>query len=126
MFWDSVAYAMGAGGQQAQGDGGSMWFQFLPLIFIIGIFYMLLIRPQQKREKQKKDLLNNLRKGDYVLAAGMYGHIMKIEEDIITLEIAKDTQVKVNRTYVIGLAEAPGKESKRDKEKDKEKDKEEE
>ena len=103
-----------------------MWFQFLPLIFIIGIFYMLLIRPQQKREKQKKELLNNLRKNDYVLAAGMYGRITDIQEDVITLEVAKDTQVKVNRSYVIGLAEAPHKESRRDKEKDKEKDKEEE
>ena len=120
MFWDSVAYAMGAGGQQAQGEGGNMWFQFLPLIFIIGIFYMLLIRPQQKREKQKKELLNNLRKNDYVLAAGMYGRITDIQEDVITLEVAKDTQVKVNRSYVIGLAEAPHKESRRDKEKDKE------
>jgi preprotein translocase subunit YajC len=108
MFFNDVAYAMGAG-QGTGGEGASNPLAaFLPLILMFAIFYFLLIRPQQKKAKQHKMLLSNLQKGDHVLTGGgIYGRITNVAGDVLTIEIAKDMSIKVNRNYVSGKAE-PG------------------
>jgi len=103
-----VSYAMapppgGAGGKQ---DIGSMIQSFLPLILIFVIFYFLLIRPQSKKAKEHKQLLENLKKGDKIMTnGGIYGIIEDIDDDTITLKvgIGADVKIKVNRGYVAGL-----------------------
>lgn len=95
-MFDQVAYAMspGQGGQQGFG-------MFLPLILLFGIFYFLMIRPQQKRAKEHKALLANLRKGDQVITAGgMYGRITGITDTVVTIEIAEKIRVKVARNQI--------------------------
>jgi preprotein translocase subunit YajC len=74
---------------------------FLPLILLFAIFYFLMIRPQQKRQKEHKALLANLRKGDQVITAGgMYGRITGITDTVVTVEIAEKVRVKVARGQI--------------------------
>lgn len=105
MFFDSVAYAMGAAGQGgAQGPAGQLG-AFLPLILMFAIFYFLLIRPQQKKAKLHKEMLANLQKGDRVLTGGgLYGRITGLDGDELTVELAEGFSVKVDRGYIAGLA----------------------
>jgi preprotein translocase subunit YajC len=96
-MFDQIAYAMGAPGQGGQQGLG----MFVPLILLFGIFYFLLIRPQQKRQKDHKALLANLRKGDQVITAGgMYGKITGLTDTAVTLEIAEKVRVKVARGQI--------------------------
>ncbi|EPR42248.1 preprotein translocase, YajC subunit [Desulfovibrio sp. X2] len=106
MFFESAAYAMGAAPQGGQG-GGNPIMSLLPLILMFAIFYFLLIRPQQKKAKQHKEFLAGLKKGDYVLTGGgIYGRITETEGDTLTVEIADNLSIKVNRNFVSGPAEA--------------------
>lgn len=91
----SEAYAQTAG---AAGAGGA--FQaFLPLILIFVVFYFLLIRPQQKKMKQHREMLDAVRRGDKVITGGgIMGTVTKVDNDTeLTIEIAKDVKVKVQR-----------------------------
>ncbi len=97
-----LAYAMGAPG--GGGGQGSSIMSFLPIIFIFVIFYFLLIRPQQKRTKEHRNLLSNLKEGDQVLnSGGIYGRITGIKDDKITVEISDKVRVKVNRGNIAGV-----------------------
>jgi len=97
-----LAYAMGAPGGGAQ--GGSQILSFLPIILIFIVFYFLLIRPQQKRAKEHRILLENLKEGDYVqTSGGIYGKITGIRDNKITLEISDKVRVKVNRGHIASL-----------------------
>jgi len=75
--------------------------QFLPLIVIFAIFYFILIRPQQQKQKKHKAMLGSVQKGDKVITiGGFYGIIKEIKNDIITIEIAKDVIVNVTRNGI--------------------------
>jgi len=96
-----LAYAMGT---SPGGGQGSQIMSFLPIILIFVIFYFLLIRPQQKRSKEHRGLLSNLKVGDNVLTSGgIYGRITGIRDDVITLEISDKVRVKVNRGHIAGM-----------------------
>lgn len=92
----SPAYAQAAGG-----SGGGIE-AFLPLILIFVVFYFLMIRPQQKRAKEHKKMLEAVRRGDSVVTSGgILGKITKVDSDTeISLEIAKDVIVKVRREMI--------------------------
>ena len=69
------------------------------------IFYFLLIRPQQKRAKEHREMLQNLKKGDFVVTnGGLYGRVIGLTDQVVTLEVAENLKVKVARSYVAGLA----------------------
>lgn len=96
-----LAYAMGT---QPGGGGGGGYLSFLPIILIFVVFYFLLIRPQQKRAKDHRTLLENLKTGEYVLTSGgIYGRITGIKDNLITLEISDKVRVKVNRGNIAGV-----------------------
>jgi preprotein translocase subunit YajC len=71
--------------------------QMLPLILLFGIFYFLLIRPQQQRMKKHQEMVNNVRRGDTVVTAGgLVGKVSKVKEDgEVLVEIADNVQVRV-------------------------------
>ena len=70
-------------------------------VVVLGIMYFLMIRPQMKRAKEHKTLLEALQKGDEVVAAGgMLGRISKINENYVTLEIADNVEIQVQRPAV--------------------------
>jgi len=74
---------------------------FLPLIIIFGIFYFLLILPQQKKQKTHQMMLQNLRQGDKVVTiGGIFGKIVSIRGEVITLEIANQVRVEVVRSGI--------------------------
>jgi preprotein translocase subunit YajC len=113
MFFESIAYAMGPtqGGEGAGGGFGA----FIPLILMFAIFYFLLIRPQQKKAKQHRELLSSLKKGDYILTGGgFYGRIIAISGDVLTVDLGNEIKVKINRGFVSGLAEPSAAEGKRE------------
>ena len=89
----SPAYAQAAG----EVGAGSLIANFLPLILIFGIMYMLLIRPQQKKMKQTKAMIDALRRGDQILTGGgIVGKVIKVGDDgMIEVEIAEGVKVKV-------------------------------
>ena len=96
----STAYAQ-SGGASAGGGFEAM----LPLILIFVVFYFLLIRPQQKKMKQHKEMLGAIRRGDKVVTGGgIMGTVTKVDNDVeVTVEIAKDVKVKVQRSLVSGV-----------------------
>jgi len=102
-----TAYAMAPGGNQGGGDMNTL-LGFLPMILIFAVFYFLLIRPQQKKAKEHKTLLETLKKGDSVITqGGLYGKITAIQDQLVTLEIADKVRVRVSRSHIAGLASAP-------------------
>ncbi len=95
-----LVYAMGSGGGGGQGGGLGA---FLPLIIIFGIFYFLLIRPQQRKAKQHKEVLASLKKGDRVISSGgLHGLITGLTDDLVTMEISPKIRVKVSRSSIAG------------------------
>ena len=95
----SPAYAQSAGG------GGSGLEAMLPLVLIFIVFYFLLIRPQQKKMKDHKAMLGNIRRGDTIVTGGgITGKVTKVDNELeVTVEIAKDVKVKVQRSLISGV-----------------------
>ena len=88
---------------QAAGDGGGSGFEaLLPLVLIFVVFYFLLIRPQQKKVKQHKEMLSAIRRGDKVVTGGgIMGTVTKVNDDNeVTVEITKDIKVRVRRHLI--------------------------
>ena len=79
----------------------SMLASFIPLILIFLIFYFLLIRPQQKKQKEHKVLLDSIQRGDEILSSGgILGKVIKVDNDKLTVEIAKGVNVSIIRSTV--------------------------
>ena len=96
----SIAYAQSAGDASSQ----SPFFQFIPLILILVVFWFLIIRPQQKKQKEHTRMVGSLKKGDQVVTnGGIFGTITKVGEDRITLEIASKVNIQIERQQVARL-----------------------
>ncbi|HXG22292.1 MAG TPA: preprotein translocase subunit YajC [Methylomirabilota bacterium] len=97
----SLAYAQ-IGGPTG---GPNPIIQFLPLILVFLVFYFLLIRPQQKRAKERQTMIDNLKRNDEVLTTGgLYGRVVELHDRVVTLEIAPRVQVRVDRQHIDALA----------------------
>ena len=78
--------------------------QFLPLLLIFVVFYFLLIRPQTKRAKEHKAMVEALAKGDEVVTnGGLLGRISQVDENFVTLKVADNVEVKVQRQAIANL-----------------------
>ena len=99
----STAHAMA--GAPAGAQGGQQGFEgIIMLVIMFAIFYFLLIRPQQKRAKQHRQLLDSLKAGDNVITAGgIYGRIVTVQEQVVTLEIDKGVKIKLARASVSSI-----------------------
>jgi preprotein translocase subunit YajC len=92
----SPAYAQASGGA-----AGSDIMAFLPLVAIIVVFYFLLIRPQQKRARETKAMLEALQKGDEVVTSGgVVGRIAKLSDAYANLEIAPNVEITVQKSAI--------------------------
>lgn len=99
-FLISSAYAQAASASPFGGD----WTAFLPMVAIFVVFYFLLIRPQQKKAKEAKAMMESLQKGDEVVTAGgMLGKIAKLGDQYVTVEIAASTEITVQRGAISQL-----------------------
>ena len=78
--------------------------QVIPLVFMFAIFYFLLIRPQQKKAKEHKALLEAMKKGDNVITAGgVHGKVTAVENEMVTLEIANNVNIKITKSYIAAI-----------------------
>jgi len=100
----SKAFAMAGNASQQGARPG--YEGILMLVIMFAIFYFLLIRPQQKRAKQHKQLMESLKAGDLVVTAGgIHGKVVTVQESLVTLEIASGVRIKINRSSIIGAKE---------------------
>ncbi|MDR0379446.1 MAG: preprotein translocase subunit YajC [Candidatus Accumulibacter sp.] len=91
----SNAYAQTAAG------GGDI-LSFLPIILMFVVLYFLMIRPQQKKAKEHKALLEALSKGDEVVTnSGIAGRLTKVDEEFVTVEIAADVEIKMQKGAIV-------------------------
>ena len=105
----SLAYAMGAPGQGAPSQGADFSF-IIVMAAIFAIFYFLLIRPQQKRQKELQEMINNLQHGDMVVTTGgIHGKIAALTDQIVTLEIADKVRIKVSRANIAAVTQTAAK-----------------
>ncbi len=98
------------------GGGGGALTSFLPFILIFVLFYFLILRPQQKQSRTRADMLKSLKRGDNVITSGgIYGKIVTVADDVMTIEIAKGVNIRISRSGVAGLQASEGSEQKEDK-----------
>jgi len=82
-------------------NGGNILTSLLPLIVLFGIFYFLVIRPQQKQAKAHKEMLEALKKGDKIITnGGLICEVIKPEENFIKVKLNDETFVKISREYI--------------------------
>ncbi|MFQ5598415.1 MAG: preprotein translocase subunit YajC [Nitrospiria bacterium] len=99
--WISEALAQGAGGAGSGGSQINPIVSLAPFILIFVFFYFLLIRPQQKKAKERQDMVNALKKGDRVTTnGGLMGTVTNLGDKVITLQIAEGVRVKVVRNNI--------------------------
>ncbi len=95
-MFSSPAFAQAAGGAAPSAGGAGFLIQMAPLLLIFVVFYFLLIRPQQKRAKEHRALLDAVKKGDQVVTAGgVLGKVTKVEEGEVEVEIAANVRIRV-------------------------------
>ena len=112
-----IAYAMGQGGA-AGGQGAGGFSGFIPLILMFVIFYFLLIRPQQKKTKEHREMISRLKKGDRIITSGgLHGRITGVSDTTATVEIADKVRVKISRGNVSQVVQSasPAQSSKESK-----------
>jgi preprotein translocase subunit YajC len=92
-----LAYAQGASPMAGPGP----LVQFLPLVLVMVIFYFLLIRPQQQKAKEHRLMLDNLKRNDRVMTnGGIYGRVIELSEKELTIEIAQNVRIQLDRGHV--------------------------
>jgi preprotein translocase subunit YajC len=93
--------------QAAEPQQPSMLMSFLPLVFIFVIFYFLLIRPQQKRQKEHAKLVSELKTGDRVVTnAGIHGLITGVKERTVQVKVAENVKIEFDRSSVAAVTKA--------------------
>lgn len=98
-----LAYAMAPQGG-AQGQGGSGYAFIIMMAVIFGLFYLLILRPQQKEQKKAQEMLNNIQKGDRILTkGGIYGSVIQTKDDILLVKIADNVKVEIARSGVVSV-----------------------
>ena len=94
-----------AGGGGAQ-NGGNAFLSFLPLILIIAIMYLLILRPQAKKQKERQKMLDAIKKGDEVITAGgIHGKVVGLKNDdkVLILKIDDNVKITVDRTAIASI-----------------------
>ena len=100
------AHAQSAPAAASSPFGGDL-MAFLPMIAIFVVFYFLLIRPQQQKAKEHKLLLANLKKNDQIITSGgLYGRVLTLADDVVTVEIAPNVKVLVSRPQIASVVTA--------------------
>ena len=97
----TAALAQSAPGATAAAPGISdMLVQFAPILLLVVIFWFLIFRPQQKRAKEQRKMISEIAKGDEVIAAGILGRVENVGEHFLTVEVADNVHIRVQKGAV--------------------------
>lgn len=114
MLFEGIAWAQAAAGSQSSEISGLI--QFAPIVGVIAIFYFLLIRPQTQKAKEHSKMLNELKRNDEVVTTGgILGRVIELGEKLVTLEIAPNVRIRVERAQIGSTStygKTPGKKEK--------------
>jgi preprotein translocase subunit YajC len=100
-MFESMAYAMGAPGGAAGQSAGGGYSGIFMMVIIFGIFYFILIRPQQKKMKEHKKMVDDLKKGDKIVTSGgIYGMVESAGANTLMVKIAEGSKVRIARSSV--------------------------
>lgn len=103
MIMSSLAWAQAGAGPE--GVGGLL--SLVPFLLIFVIFYFLLILPQQRRQKKHREMIASLKKGDKIVTTGgIWGTITNLDKDTVTIQVADNTRIRVDREHVARLRES--------------------
>jgi preprotein translocase subunit YajC len=92
----------------ASPDGGSPWVQLVPFVLVLGIFYFIILMPMKRKQQKVQSFLDSLKVNDRVITTGgIYGQIMKIDEQKVQLQIADKVRIEVARTAIGGYQGQP-------------------
>ena len=98
----SMLYAMGStgGGAPQQGQGNPFGFLIM-MALIFGIFYFLTIRPQQKKQKERKEMISRVKKGDKIITSGgIYGMVVGAKEKTLVIKVADNVKIEFARSAI--------------------------
>jgi preprotein translocase subunit YajC len=96
-----LAFAMAPPPPDGAEGGGSMLALLPPMIMMFLIFYFIVIRPQQNKQKGQRKMINELKDGDNVITmSGIHGTIKKVKDDVVTLQIADNVRIKIERSNI--------------------------
>ncbi len=105
-----MEYLIAMAPQGGQQGGGGMVGTLIMFAAIFAIFYFMIIRPQQKRQKEKEKMLNALKKGDKVMTSGgIHGVVAGMDEKTVLVEVAKDVKIKFERSAITTITDTKGK-----------------
>lgn len=83
-------------------EGQNPLVSFLPLLLIILVFYLFMIRPQMKRQKELREYRSQLRKGDRIITTGgIYGKVNDISDNVVTIEVEDQVKMKVDKSAIL-------------------------
>ena len=109
-MFESIAYAMGQAPQAEGAAAPSPLVSLMPLILMFVIFYFLLIRPQQKKQKDHVKMVSELKKNDEVITSGgIHGTIVNVKEKTYILRIDDNARIEILKSAISGLREKPAK-----------------
>jgi preprotein translocase subunit YajC len=104
-FVFSLLMGSPAGGAEGAAGGPAAFMNFVPFIAIIGIFYFLIIRPQNKKQKETQKMLAALKKGDRVITVGgVHGTIQSIRESSVILRVDDSTKIEFSRSAISSVS----------------------
>jgi preprotein translocase subunit YajC len=90
--------------QQGDGGLGGLFGSLLPFLLIILVFYFLILRPQQKRQKERQKMLDAVKRGDKVIVSGgIHGLVEGLDDKTVLVKIADNTKVKVERSAISSI-----------------------
>jgi len=100
----NAAFLFGQEGSPPPSGGSGIMGLLFPLLLLFALFYFLLILPQQRQEKKRKAMLAALKKGDRVVTTGgIIGTIVKIDDNVVTLKVSQNTNIKIEKGAVRGV-----------------------
>src|SRR5438093_13271987 len=92
----------------ASPDGGSPWLQLVPFVIVLGIFYFIILLPMKRKQQKVQAFLDSLKVNDRVITTGgIYGQIMKVDEQKVQLQIAEKVRIEVAKTAIGGYQGQP-------------------
>ncbi len=104
----AIAYAMAQTPQMQGQEAPSPLVSLMPIILIFGIFYFLLIRPQQKKQKEHQKMLGELKKNDEVITTGgVHGTIVNVKENTFMVRVDDNVKLEISKSAVTGLKKKP-------------------